>query len=70
MGSDWRVAHSLRGHPLSLRIRGLEMLIFWKILRTYLMDDLLYQLIETEVFFYHKLEFEFILFLIFDDSIQ
>ena len=34
------------------------------------MDDLLYQLIETEVFFYHKLEFEFILFLIFDDSIQ
>ena len=23
-----------------VRIRGLEMLVFWKILRTYLMDDL------------------------------
>ena len=42
-----------RGHPLStyvkfsekltfltvVRIRGLEMLVFWKLFRTYLMDD-------------------------------
>ena len=26
-------------HTLCVRIRGLEMLVFWKILHTYLMDD-------------------------------
>ena len=26
-------------NPLIVSIRGLEMLVFWKILRTYLMDD-------------------------------